>query len=568
VKRPHRRRPSSGTRAPEASISAGTLGLCALAVGVLLGISDQAWAGRPVLFDVAERPSTRNASTLSVSRDSLGSRSAHGRSCRAYAVSFHSHGYGSGSSVRIFGYYAVPEGGGVRRPGLVMIHGGGGYALLARALDGAGQGYAALAIDLPGKGPGRSQSRSSGPNMTVANLFNTSENPEDNYLYHAVTAALRSITYLCAQPEVDTSRIGVYGISWGGVVSLVTGSVDKRVTAVMDMFGSGYLYRGSTWTERLAQMTPQQRERWEHNFDASSYVGAMKCPILCVSGTNDNCYWLPSFMRTFTSMDNERWLLLRPNLDHKIDAPARQGIWAWLNQHLAHNSPAAPSAGWWYSKLEGDEIVISTTAQGSQGVRRAEVTCSRGGGGWARRRWHTVACDRVPGRFSARLRLKPQPLFAYATFFFEDGSAVSSSVRTLAALNTGTRVELYDVPMMCEGALMAPAQDFLASLGAEIVPELSTSRTLAAITAEGLRPIPCTTLGGECYVELRSAAQKLGATVHWDGQMIHIYWRGGGPKPVSSFEVHYPPFYVGDPDAGSTGTISLDEVLAEEGDAE
>lgn len=115
---------------------------------------------------------------------------------------------------------------------------------------------------------------------------------------------------------------------------------------------------------------------------------------------------------------------------------------------------------------------------------------------------------------------------------------------------------------------MAPAEDFLPKLGAEIVPELSTSRTLGAITAEGLRAIPCTMLGGECYVEVRPVADKLGATVHWDGEMIHLYWRGSGPKPVSSFEVNYPAFYVGDQDAGSTGTVSLDEVLAEEHEVE
>ncbi len=524
------------------------------------------------MFDVAERPSTRNPATLQVRRSSLGTRTAHGRSCRAYTVSFDSHSYGQGASVRIFGYYAVPGGlpRGARAPALVMVHGGGGYALLGRALDAAGRGYVGLAIDLPGKGPGRSRSRSTGPNLSVSNLFNTSANPESNYVYHAVTAALRSITYLRAQPEVDPNRIGIYGISWGGVVSLIAGSVDKRVVAVVDMFGSGYLYRGSTWTRRLEKMSPEARERLRYDFDASSYVGAMKCPILGVTGTNDNCYWLPSFMRTFKSMNNKRWLLLRPNLDHKIDTPARQGIWAWLNRHLAHNpaeAGAPPRVGWWYSKLEGDRVLVSTTAAGAQAVQRAQVTYSQGGGGWARRRWRTVECDRGVGRFDARVPLTPQPLFAYVTFSFEDGSVLSSSVRTLAAVDVGNRVALYDLPMIYDGKLVAPAEEFLPSLGVEIIPELSTSRTLGAVTGEGLRPIPCATVGGECYVEVRSVAEKLGAVVHWDGQMIHIYWPGSGPRAVDTFEVSYPAFYVGDPDAGTSGNAPLEDLLSRRNDS-
>ncbi len=524
---------------------------------VLLSVAGPASAERPVLFEVAQRPSIRDASTLAATQTPLGTRFAHGRPCRLYSVTFYSHTYGPGSTVRIFAYYASPRDIGAPVPGLVMIHGGGGYALQRRALDAAGQGYAALAIDLPGKGEGRSRSRSTGPDLSVANLFSSSPRPEDNYLYHAVTAAMRSITYLGARPEVDKSRIGIYGISWGGVVSLITGSVDDRVAAVMDMFGSGYLFHGSTWTERLEAMSPEARERWRYNFDASSYVRAMTCPILGLTGTNDNCYWLPSFMRTLRSMSNKRWLLLRPNLDHRIDEVARRALWAWLGKHLKYEAPSAPRVGWWATKLEGDEVLASTTASGDQAVVSARITYSRGSGGWARRRWQTMRCDRLPGRFIARLPLTPQPLFAYASFFFEDGAVLSSSVRTLASVDVGNQIVLYDLPVICDGKLLAPAEEFLPKLGAEIVPELSTSRTLGAITSAGLKPIPCLTVGDERYVEVRPAAGALGAIVHWDGRMIHIYWKGSGPKPVDVFEMNYPTFHVGNPEKGTTGSKAL-----------
>ena len=166
-------------------------------------------------------------------------------------------------------------------------------------------------------------------------------------------------------------------------------------------------------------------------------------------------------------------------------------------------------------------------------------------------------CHSLPGRFIARLPLTPQPLFAYANFSFEDGSVLSSSVRTLAGVDVGNETVLYDLPMICEGKLLAPAEELLPRLGAEIIPELSTSRTLGAITSEGLKPIPCLTVGDEQYVQVRSAAGALGGIVHWDGRMIHIYWKGSGPKPGDVFEVNYPSFHVGTPQNGTTGSQPL-----------
>jgi cephalosporin-C deacetylase-like acetyl esterase len=55
----------------------------------------------------------------------------------------------------------------------------------------------------------------------------------DNYYYKRVyLGCLRAVDLLTSLPEVDTSRIAVYGGSQGGALSIVTAALDKRVKYV------------------------------------------------------------------------------------------------------------------------------------------------------------------------------------------------------------------------------------------------------------------------------------------------------------------------------------------------
>ena len=41
------------------------------------------------------------------------------------------------------------------------------------------------------------------------------------------------LTFLAARNEVDALRIGIYGLSWGGAVTLLTAATDQRVQAAV-----------------------------------------------------------------------------------------------------------------------------------------------------------------------------------------------------------------------------------------------------------------------------------------------------------------------------------------------
>jgi len=59
-------------------------------------------------------------------------------------------------------------------------------------------------------------------------LDRVNEPIEDQWMYHAVAAVIRGHSLLRSQPEVDAARIGITGISWGGIITNVVAGVDAR----------------------------------------------------------------------------------------------------------------------------------------------------------------------------------------------------------------------------------------------------------------------------------------------------------------------------------------------------
>ena len=176
----------------------------------------------------------------------------------------------SGRQVIIYAVMARPTAPGPHA-GLLVCHGGGGYAdILAPAVIGwAKRGFVAICQDQPGF-CNRSKSRSSGPCLEPgANLFKIVDKPSDSALFDGVAAALNSLALLRSQPDVDKSRVGVFGGSWGGyMTTMVTGLAGKRVRAAFSVYGCGYYDVGSTWIHTLSSLGPEARQIWLDNLDA------------------------------------------------------------------------------------------------------------------------------------------------------------------------------------------------------------------------------------------------------------------------------------------------------------
>lgn len=450
-----------------------------------------------------------------------------GQKINCYTIRFTSHEW-QGKPVRIFGFYGYPSNLGGRRPALLLVHGGGGYATLDRVIEAGEAGFASLSIDLPGKGLQRERrSRSTGPDMTVEQIFKINPQLTDNYLYNAVLAQMRSITFLCSRPEVDAGRIGLVGVSWGGATGLITTSLDKRVKCFVDLYGAGYLRDGSTWCDYFKKLPQRDFDTWEANFDSSRYVQDITVPVLGVTGTNDNCYYLEQFLRTQSNIRPTPQLLLLPNLDHKINPQAKDAYYCWLRAQLLGKPSRPPVLNGLRVQATQRGIRMFVLPGGQVPVTGAEICYGMVGNvGWTNRRWQTVRCDVDAGKcwWSAEFALPSQVAYAFATVHFADGSMLSTPVHSLSRVVINNRAYALDVPRPYEGPVQTEAYQLAGLLGAQITHDTSAGKVALSLNGKEAL-LPAQKLGELLFVQLRPATEQLGGKISWkkgDGTSVRV----------------------------------------------
>ncbi len=162
-------------------------------------------------------------------------------------VTFYSEG------VKLDGDLFLPDGlaAGERRAGVVLCHGYTGVKDLylpdnAAVLNEAG--YAVLTFDYKGWG------RSDGARSRLAP-------------FSRVADVLAAVTFLGLQPEVDKTRLGIYGTSYGCATVIFAAAIDPRVKCTVGVVGMGHggrwmrsVRRPDEWVD-LLERSERDRER-------------------------------------------------------------------------------------------------------------------------------------------------------------------------------------------------------------------------------------------------------------------------------------------------------------------
>ena len=199
-----------------------------------------------------------------------------------------------GRQTKHFAYIGLPEGASSSNPvpAVVCVHGGGGSAYDEWVKHWNDRGYAAIAMNLNGRIPqktienGNNQLRHAWPGATQDNYGTVS--PDDaTWMYSAVTAVIMAHNVLRDMPEVDNSKIGIIGVSWGGVVTATAIGVDNRFAFAVPSYGCGYLYEAGTYMS--GAMTPE-KILW----DPSNFIVNAEIPILWMNGDVDGNFPLNS----------------------------------------------------------------------------------------------------------------------------------------------------------------------------------------------------------------------------------------------------------------------------------
>ena len=359
--------------------------------------------------------------------------------------------------------YGYPKGA-KELPGLLQIHGGGQYADYKAPLTNAKRGYATLSIAWAGRisapqyrvsphevklfwdgavkdpkyklttdwgaldayhAPSR-YGKDAFPSIPVADwTIDSVESPRNNSWFLVALAARRGLTFLERQPQVDGEKLGVYGHSMGGKLTVLTAGSDKRVKAAAPSCG-GISDRYSLSPLHLATVS-----------DPPS-LKKISCPIVFLSPSNDFHGRINDLETALAEISSEEWRIsCSPHHNHQ-DTPEYEVLTQlWFDRQLKNSFsfPKTPMLKLTLAKGEipkvtldidedkMEEVDIFYTQQGQVDGKKDNSTNTKN------RFWHHAKASKIKGHWVAQLPIfsSVSPLWVYGNVTYKLPSPVSGA---------------------------------------------------------------------------------------------------------------------------------------------
>jgi len=319
-----------------------------------------------------------------------------------------------GKPTRVFAYYGVPEHpAGTKVPAMVLVHGGGGSAFVRWVKFWNAQGYAAISMDTCGCVSGnvrgdeqRGHVRHAWAGPKGWGGFDTLDRPvADQWMYHAVADVVLAHSFLAAQEGVDAARIGLTGVSWGGVISSIVGGVDRRFAFIAPVYGCGGVcdFPGIAWTNH----PPAVLAKWRNLWDPIVHLPKSKTPTFWLDGTNDRHFTLPAIEASRAALpSDEKGAALRVRMSHAHSAVSEQAaeLVALADHYLKGGAPL-PRLG--SVTVTGNVATASVTASKGRPAVAACLDYTRddvtSDGQWFGRFWRSVPARLANGVVTAEI---------------------------------------------------------------------------------------------------------------------------------------------------------------------
>lgn len=308
-----------------------------------------------------------------------------------------------GRETRVYAWLGLPETGARPVPGVVLVHGGGGTAFREWVAKWNERGFAAISIAVEGqtdervpdapKGASAWRRHPQGGPARNGIYADAAEPLEDQFMYHAVGATIRAHALLRAQPGVDPDRIGVSGISWGGVITATVIGIDPRFAFAIPIYGCGHLYDAENhWGTALGGLR-LYREAW----DPMVRLDRARLPVLWLTLPGDNHFPLDCQAASYRAAPGPRMISLIPSLRHGhppgwnapegyafAESVVRTGR-PWGGQVAAREEGGRASVEFRSDHPLERAVLVSTTDRGFTGRRtwlETPATLARTGATW------------------------------------------------------------------------------------------------------------------------------------------------------------------------------------------
>jgi cephalosporin-C deacetylase len=242
---------------------------------------------------------------------------------------------------RIRAWYVLPAGQPPARgwPAIMEVPGYGGIMPLPVHL--AQYGYATLSLYPRSQGESLKEWEIESGTRVVYHLTD-----RERYYYRgAYMDCVRGVDFLHSRPEIDTNRIGVWGFSQGGGLSLATAALDLRISAAVAgvpwlcNFPVAAEITTSPYVELHDYLVAHPEERDQAlatltYFDQLTLAEAIRCPTLIGGAIVDEVHPLRTVMPVFEKIQAMKSIIVYPDLEHEYRTDFTAHGQAWMDRYL------------------------------------------------------------------------------------------------------------------------------------------------------------------------------------------------------------------------------------------
>jgi dienelactone hydrolase len=242
----------------------------------------------------------------------------------------------NGKPTKIMGYIGFPSEATAQEkcPAIVLVHGGGGTAFPDWVKLWNDRGYAAIAIDTEGGQSSSATTMDNGSHVernkyandevyTVGPSNNSQTNPgadgfwmpgglenlKNSWMYHATSAVILANSLIRSDERVDTSLVGITGISWGSIITNIVVGYDDRYAFAMPVYGSVAVDGTAGW------LSSYPSEESKQTWDTTEPMKLSTTPMLWVTGNRDEAFGLDAPSACYKVAQNG-YMAIKPALTH------------------------------------------------------------------------------------------------------------------------------------------------------------------------------------------------------------------------------------------------------------
>lgn len=218
-----------------------------------------------------------------------------------------------------------------RWPAIITVPGYGGWEMTAMPGD-CQRGCAVLQI-FP-RGMGESAELWSVPEGSYGAWITVgTHDPEGFYYQGAYIDMVRGLDYLLTRSDIDPDRIGVIGVSGGGLLALGHAAIDPRVKAVVAGQAALINFRHN---EALASnkeaSDPLFLRTWDY-FEPLHLAPRISAPTLLTSGGLDRTCTAASIRLVYEKLPGIKALYHVPYMPHGTCRDYHAASWDWLGRY-------------------------------------------------------------------------------------------------------------------------------------------------------------------------------------------------------------------------------------------